>query len=102
MRDHHNLDVFLLVFVFLLPAQVLLLFAWFVSVANKQPVLAEWRRKTFGWGLFAATGVTAWFFAFCVHFVRVGVPAQRLWLVLGFLRFLLFVLWLSGFLCWVK
>jgi hypothetical protein len=43
MHDHHNFNDFIFVFVILLPAQVLLLFAWFVSTANKQPVVLEWR-----------------------------------------------------------
>lgn len=78
-------------FGFLLPALILLLFAWFVSIANKQLVFAEWRRKAFRWGLFAATGVTAWFIAFCLHYLRVGEPAQRFWL---FMNWLGLVVWL--------
>jgi hypothetical protein len=91
VRDHHNFDVFLLVFGFLLPAQILLLFAWFVTIANKPPVFAEWRRKVFTWGLFAATGVTLWFFAFCVHFLRARESAQRFWL---FMNWLGLVVWM--------
>lgn len=85
MRDHHNFDVFLLVFGFLLPAQTLLLFAWFVTIANKPPVFAEWRGEVFTWGLFAATGVTFWFFAFCVHFLRARESAPRSWLFVNWL-----------------
>src|SRR5271156_1093250 len=96
MRDHHNFDIFLLVFGFLLPAQVLLLFTWFVSIANKQPVFAEWRRKAFKWGLFAATGVTAWFFAFCLHFVRAGEPARGFWLFMNWQGFVVWMLCLAA------
>src|SRR5580658_2404647 len=96
MRGHHNFDVFLLVFGFLSPAQILLLFAWFVSIANKQPVSAEWRRKAFRWGLFAATGVTAWFFAFCLHYLKVGEPAQHFWLFMNWLGIVVWMLCLAA------
>jgi hypothetical protein len=96
MRDHHNFDVFLLILGFLLPAQILLLFAWFVSIANKQPLSAEWRRKAFRWGLFAATGVTAWFFAFGLHYLKVGEPAQHFWLFMNWLGIVVSLLCLAA------
>jgi hypothetical protein len=81
---------------FSVAVQILLLFAWFVSIANKQPVFPEWRRKAFRCGLFAATGVTAWFFAFCLHFLRVGESAQRCWLFMNWLGIVVWMLCLTA------
>jgi len=96
MHDHHNFNDFIFVFAMLLPAQVLLLLAWFVSFANKQPVLVAWRRKAFRWGLFVATGLTAWFLASRVHVLTEGEPAQRVWLFMNWLGLVIWVFCLAA------
>lgn len=96
MRDPRNLDDFIFVFVYLLPAQVLLLFTWFVSIAKKQPALVEWRRKGFSWALFVATGLTAWFFACSVHYRSKGEPPQGVWLFMNRLGLVVLVFCLAA------
>jgi hypothetical protein len=79
--------------ILLLPALVLLVFAWLVWIANKRPVTQAWRLTAFRSGLVAASGSTVWFFATCVHLLRAGEPAQGIWL---FSNWISILLWMFG------
>jgi hypothetical protein len=83
-----------LVAVFLLPAVILLAFAWSVWIANKRPMIQEWRLKAFRWGLLAASGSTAWFVVACLHLFSAGEPARGFWLFFNWVGILG---WLFGF-----
>ncbi len=79
--------------ILLLPAVILLAFAWSVWIANKRPMIREWRLKAFGSGMLAASGSTAWFVVACLHLLSAGEPAQGAWLFFNWMGTLL---WLFG------
>ncbi len=93
MLGHSNFGEFAFVAIVLLPAVVLLVFAWLDWTANKRTAIQEWRLKAFRWGLVAASGSTAWFFAACLHLLGAEQPAQGIWLVFNWIGILL---WLVG------
>jgi hypothetical protein len=93
MRDHSNFGELAFVAMLLLPAVVLLVFAWIVWIVNKCPVIQAWRLTAFRSGLVAASGSTAWFFATCLHLLGAEQLPQGFWL---FFNWLGISLWLFG------
>ena len=81
MGDHEQLRTVLVVFLFLVPAAVSLLFTWFVWTANKRPAISAWRLATFRWGLFLASATYALFVISGYHLLRTLEPASGFWLM---------------------
>jgi hypothetical protein len=81
---------------FFLPAVLSLVFAWSVWIANKRPVIAEWRLATFRLGLVFASAAVVLLVTSCVQMLRTLQPAQGPFLVANWLASLLWGLGASA------
>jgi hypothetical protein len=95
MLDRQQFDTILLVIGFLLPAIILLVFAWFGWFANKRPTIKLWRFQTFKWGLFIAVD-TAVFVPAGVHLLLPGQQGNGLWRIAVRLGTILWILSLAA------
>ena len=91
MTDYRGLSIFALTAVSFLPATILLFFSWSVRISKTQVSIQKWRREAYKWGLIAASVSTAWFFVFCLNYLKTGEPAHGPWLSMNLVGFSLWV-----------
>ena len=86
MVAHGHFNAALVAFLFLLPAVVLLLFAWFVWIGNKRPAISPWRLATFQRALILASLTYAMSVITGCHLLWTLEPARGAWLAANWLE----------------